>query len=306
MNFSIIFETLAGSHLYGTSTPDSDMDSRGVCVVPINDMLDPFQNFEQFEDNVEKDRTIFNLPKFFQLASKANPNIIELLYAPKESLVTLTSQGKLLLDNVTLFASQLARQTFIGYSYSQLKRINLHREWLLNPPSKKPLRKDFGLPEMSHFGLERIDNLIHAPVDTIKDEWREYALAEQSYRSAKQYWDNYENWMKNRNPKRFEIEKKYGFDSKHALHLYRLLTEGLEFLTTGRIIFPRPDRGVLLDIRNGVYSYDELMKMTSDFEDKINNVQSSLPKKPNINKLKELYYEILKDTELKNDNLHRK
>ena len=51
---------------------------------------------------------------------------------------------------------------------------------------------------------------------------------------------------------------------------------------------------------------NNLLSKIANVEDKINNVQSSLPKKPNINKLKELYYEILKDTELKNDNLHRK
>jgi len=33
----IIFETIAGSHAYGTATPESDRDIRGVFVQPLED-----------------------------------------------------------------------------------------------------------------------------------------------------------------------------------------------------------------------------------------------------------------------------
>ena len=48
--------------------------------------------------------------------------------------------------------------------------------------------------------------------------------------------------------------------NKHAMHLYRLLGEGLELLTTGIITFPRPDAQELLAIRQGDYTYDQLME----------------------------------------------
>lgn len=35
----IIFETVAGSHAYGTATPESDKDIRGVFVQPLEDVL---------------------------------------------------------------------------------------------------------------------------------------------------------------------------------------------------------------------------------------------------------------------------
>ncbi len=86
-NLKIIFETKAGSHLYGTNTISSDMDYRGVGVVPIKDMLDPFQEFNQFEDNESDDRIIYGLKKFMKLASDMNPNVCELLYANENSII---------------------------------------------------------------------------------------------------------------------------------------------------------------------------------------------------------------------------
>lgn len=292
-NMKIIFSTRAGSHLYGTSTPLSDIDIRGVCIVPLREMVDPFQNFEQYMGTPDEDLTIFNLPKFFNLASAGNPNIVELLFSNQESILELTPEGSMLLDGAELFLSQRVRKTFVGYSYSQLKRIKTHRDWLLNPPNGKPTRQEFGLDESPPFGYEKIVNLIHAPEGTISPEWVEYARAEMSYRSAKERWDKYSHWMKNRNPKRAALEEKFGFDLKHANHLVRLLSEGLELLTSGKITFPRPDKDLLISILSGEFTYDEVMDLASDFEDKLTNVYSSLPKNPNLNNLRNLYYEIL-------------
>jgi len=289
----IIFETLAGSHLYGTGTPTSDKDFRGVCVRSQRERDDPFNNFEQMVQTKKVDRVIYDLRKFFKLATDCNPNIIELLYAPNDAIIHLEPEGALLMAYRGYFLSQKCRNTFLGYAISQLKRIKLHREWLLNPPDKKPERKDFGLPEMPPFALEKCEVLTHAPPETIKDEWKEYALNEQRYRSAKQRWDNHENWEKNRNPKRAELEAKYLFDCKHGMHLYRLMTQGIELLETGHIQLPLSNRDLLLEIRNGKFSYDELMEMVDGFETKLKEIPSDLPVKPNANKIRDLYYEIL-------------
>lgn len=42
---------------------------------------------------------------------------------------------------------------------------------------------------------------------------------ERQYRAAKQEYDHYQTWVKERNPARAELEKKYGFDCKFAVHL---------------------------------------------------------------------------------------
>lgn len=288
----LIFESLFGSHLYGTSTPQSDIDYRGVFVPEKDYLLSPFKNIEQKEYSGE-DKVHYALKKFFQLASDCNPNIVELLFTTSDTKTVNTDAWKEIEENRDLFLSQKCRFTFSGYAESQLKRIKLHRSWLLNPPKTKPNRKDYGLKDAPEFGLEKVEVLIHAPIETIDPKWREYALAEKSYHDAKQYWDNYDNWKKSRNPKRAEIEERYGYDTKHAMHLYRLLGEAKELLENRIITFPRPDKDFLLAIRNGYYKYDDLIIESESIKLTIDNIETSLCKKPNLEKLEDLYIKVI-------------
>lgn len=282
----IIFETYAGSILYGTNDENSDIDIRGVCIRPVSEILNPFQNFEQQEFPGE-DKVIYDLRKFFQLASDCNPNIVELLFSNYK--IKSSKQWELIKENRHLFLSQKVRFTFAGYAHQQLERIKRHRKWIIDPPLKRPERKDFNLPEMPLFGFEKLNSLLASPVEVIIPEQRQYAINEFKYREAKNYWDDYENWMKTRNPKRFELEKKFGYDTKHGLHLYRLYSQAEELLTSGIITLPRPDREFLMEIKRGKLSYEELVETGEKFKERIDAIESDLPKKPDYNSLKELY-----------------
>lgn len=292
-NFKVIYEVRSGSHLYGTNTPNSDEDFRGICIIPISKMIDPFEGFEQQIETKEKDRVIYNVQKFFPLCADANPNILELLFADDKNIVVQSEAGEYLLDNRQLFLSQKIRKTFMGYAEAQLKRIKLHRGYLLNPPKGKPERKDFGLPEAPYFGVEKMNAVIHAPEESISSEWREYVLKEQQYRSASDNFQKYQQWLTNRNPKRFEIEKKFYYDVKHANHLFRLLFEGQELLQTGNLNFPLRYVDFLKAILNGAFTYDQLMEAFDLQKKEFDNVQSILPKKPDLDKLREVYYNIV-------------
>lgn len=292
MDYNLIFECRFGSHLYGTNTPESDEDFRGVCIPYLNVWLSPFSNFEQQEFSGE-DKTYYGLKKFFQLASQCNPNIVELLFVPPELTLKEKLQWKYIQEDRYLFLSQKCRFTFSGYADAQLKRIKLHRLWLLNPPKKEPVRSDFGLKDSPECGMEKIENLIHVPEEFIKPGWKEYALAEKSYHSAREYWNKYMDWSKNRNPKRKDIENKFGYDTKHASHLYRLLTEAEELLSTGLITLPRPDREILLEIRGGLFSYDELIEIGNRFKEVVDSIETKLPQKPDIKSLEQLYFKVL-------------
>lgn len=290
-NMNIILEVISGSRLYGTNIPSSDYDYRGVCTIPIRDMVNPYQGFEQFEDP-DGDRVIYHLRKFFDLAAACNPNIIEILFAPRSKIISINDQGKLLLKNKHLFVSQKAVKTFSGYAIQQLKRMTLHKGWMDRGEIKKPLRSDFKLPSEPLFGYEKLEAIMHSPEEAILNDYRDYVSRELKYRSAKKDFDNYRKWMETRNPNRHNLESKFGFDSKFAMHLFRLFLEGKELLETGNITLPSPYAGFLLDIRNGIYEYDELMAMIDSFG-RLDDLDFGVPEKPNYNKLKELYYSIL-------------
>lgn len=78
---------------------------------------------------------------------------------------------------------------------------------------------------------------------------------EDSHKNWKGYWD----WKKNRNEKRSALEEQFGYDTKHAMHLIRLLRSGADILEYGVVPVKRNDAQYLLDIRFGKYSYEEII-----------------------------------------------
>lgn len=145
---------LAGSHGYGLSRPESDYDYRGVFIAPKQYYLG-FDKVEQkeagwdsepgifdFLDN-QKDTVIYEFKKFIQLLAGANPNILELLWLKQYPVKT--EVGEYLLRHRQMFLSKKVKHTYSGYAFAQIKKIESHRKWLLNPPQEKPTPEKFGL-----------------------------------------------------------------------------------------------------------------------------------------------------------------
>lgn len=132
----------------------------------------------------------------------------------------------------------------------------------------------------------------------LSDNFIEIMQRERQYTSAKREWDQYQNWKKTRNVKRSELEEKYGYDTKHAYHLVRLIRMCREVLTTGKVIVKRPDREELLAIRNGAWTYEQLIEFAESEDIKLNdlyNTTNILPKVPDRAKLDQLCIEIVEE-----------
>ena len=71
----IIFECITGSNAYGTNLPTSDIDIKGVFIQPLEDILG-FGYVEQVNDE-KCDVTYYELRRFLELISTANPNLLE-------------------------------------------------------------------------------------------------------------------------------------------------------------------------------------------------------------------------------------
>lgn len=80
------------------------------------------------------------------------------------------------------------------------------------------------------------------------------------YKSSHTIWKNYWTWKKNRNDIRSSLEIKHGYDTKHAMHLIRLLRSGKDILEKGIVPVKRIDAEYLLSIRSGNYTYEEILK----------------------------------------------
>lgn len=118
---NLILLSAAGSNAYGTNIPDSDLDIRGVATNPKSSIL-TVRDFEVYHSSVN-DTEIYSLEKFLVLATKCNPNIIELLGIQSQNYIFLNDFGKLLVDNKDIFLSQLCVRSFEGYTTSVFKHI---------------------------------------------------------------------------------------------------------------------------------------------------------------------------------------
>lgn len=104
---------------------------------------------------------------------------------------------------------------------------------------------------------------------------------ERKYAQLKKRWTQYQGWMKNRNEKRAKLEAKFGYDTKHAMHLVRLLTMCKEILGGKGVLVRRPDSKFLLDIRRGEFAHEELMELVGALQKECMEARETtrLPKK---------------------------
>lgn len=109
-------------------------------------------------------------------------------------------------------------------------------------------------------------------------------LAEE-HKKAKDKHRNYWTWKENRNAARHELEVNFGYDTKHAMHLVRLMRMAEEILTDGKVIVKRPDAQELLDIRAGKWTLDELLVWADEKDHYIREdlyKKTSLPKQTDL------------------------
>ncbi len=170
---------LAGSHGYGLSRPESDYDYRGVFIAPKQYYLG-LAKIEQKDSgwtsepgmfdflNGQQDTVIYELKKFIQLLAGANPNILELLWLKQYPIATAV--GESLIQYRQLFLSKKVKHTYSGYAFAQIKKIESHRKWLLDPPQEKPTPDRFGLAAEQPLSKEELNAFLEYLYALIRDK----------------------------------------------------------------------------------------------------------------------------------------
>lgn len=271
---NLILEVRCGSRAYGLDTPQSDEDTRGVCIPPKRYLL----GLERFEQHVSPsgDHVVYALEKFVRLALDANPNIVETLFTEPPDLLRCTPAGQRLRDVRERTLSRRVGERFMGYALDQLQRMQRHHRWLRDPPAREPVVEDFG-----------------ARSEAGKLRWPS-AQQQKEYKAAHKKWLHYQRWRRERNPARAALEAAHGYDTKHAMHLCRLLTMGEEILTGQGVIVRRPDAAWLRSIREGALSYEELLTWAGERTARLAELRatSPLPEEPDREGLEALLIEL--------------
>jgi predicted nucleotidyltransferase len=120
LNHHTIILAYAGSIAYGTTTEDSDIDYKGVCIPP-EQYYFGLENFESYHspEGSETDTVIYSLQKYVQLAIQNNPNVLEILFTKSEHFKWLHPYGESLIAIRHQFLSKQFFQRINGYARSQ-------------------------------------------------------------------------------------------------------------------------------------------------------------------------------------------
>jgi predicted nucleotidyltransferase len=121
---NIILEGVTGSIAYGLNTETSDVDIKGVYLLPTPKVLDLRFNPEKTTiDSVAPDWVYHELGKFMKLVISGNPTVTELLFLDEYTI--LKPVGQLLVENRSRFLSTKAvTKAYRGYAFSQALRLN--------------------------------------------------------------------------------------------------------------------------------------------------------------------------------------
>lgn len=117
----IVYKILVGSHAYGTNVEGSDEDIKGIFIQSPESVLEEGY-LPQIE--VSKDEVYFELGRFVDLVSGGNPTMLEMLYAPMDTIIYYDP----IMLNLFAYAYKLLtkqlRLSFGGYAIDQIKKAS--------------------------------------------------------------------------------------------------------------------------------------------------------------------------------------
>jgi len=292
-----------GSHLYGTNTPTSDEDFSGVFVAPeeyylgLNTVeevdLSVVSKNKDGKNNADAvDRKLYEFRKFVRLSLENNPNVLEQLFVNKQNLLYVNQLGFDLLDHRHMFLHRGLRHKFLGYSFSQKHKMIIRTDKFYELKNAYDWMMDFNKPET--YMVELKDKqlpfmVFKAKHVTIGD--CDFELTRQLRWVVKKISERLE---KVGNRKELYLSK--GYDTKFASHFVRLLMEGMELLETGDLQFPLKDRELILEIKDGKWKLNDVLKLGEEIEKWVPKLseKSSLPAHPQYEKVNNLMIRMLK------------
>lgn len=151
----ILCELVGGSHLYGLSTPESDIDKRGVFINTEPSKILGLSRKEIIKESGE-DSVYFELCHFLSSLKKTNTQMVELLFAPLESFTQLSDEFREIKENkFNLIDSDLFYKSLLGYIYNEKRLANGERIGNLGSKRKAMIEK-FGFSPKNFSHLFRL------------------------------------------------------------------------------------------------------------------------------------------------------
>lgn len=274
----LVVLALMGSHSHGTYMPPTepdavdDIDLMGFIVPPreYHLGLPRWQHWTWQHD--ELDVVLYSFAKAVRLLLKSNPNIVGLLWLRDQEYLYRADVFDMIAQHRSIFSSLAAAESFAGYAYDQLKRMEAFDLERMDEYERLTgaIQARGPISEVLEADAAKLKHLANAwPIDL--DVLRRFRKLHQSHFSG---------YM---GEKRKAMVRKYQYDVKNAAHLIRLLRMGTEFLRTGTLqVYRTDDADELKAIKRGEWTLEEVKAEAERLFHGIEEarVASSLPPEP--------------------------
>lgn len=269
------FLSLCGSRLYGVANPDSDVERRGFVLSSLHYWSGlPGYNFQQQEiKRGDEDTLVWNLRDYIKHLINGNTQSFEILFSDE---YIATPLGEEVLSKRDWFVSKHIYRSIRGFAYGEFSRITGEEI------KAKPEYVD---------DWEKINNFCSG--FQLKGHERESIVEMIEYVKNAKLTTRVKHTKQG--DKRKVLFEKYGFDTKAAYHSVRLLSQGIEILTTGKFTFPRPEANLLIDIRQGKKTLPEVVEIFNTLQIELDAAfaKSELPERPDIKQINSWYVDLL-------------
>lgn len=140
----LLYEYVRGSTLYGTNIETSDIDTSGVFLAPVEQILGLGFDYQELIADDRNDNTWYEMTKYMRMLLKSNPTVLESLFIPEDKIIgNVDPIMQLLLDNRDQFVSKECFAPFGGYAIEQIKKMRGLNKKIVNPVTERLKPLDF-------------------------------------------------------------------------------------------------------------------------------------------------------------------
>ena len=279
---NLIFRTVFGSHLYGTETPTSDFDFKGVYLPTAKEILlgrirgsiTSARAKAEGEKNYvgEEDSELYSLDKFLKLVSEGQTVSLDMLFSSESCWNYSSNEWKEIQKNRHKLLTKNSK-AFIGYCRQQANKYGIKGSRVAAARdamnfldnlcgilgSNKKLGDYAGKVESFATGREFV-NIIDIPLpngviirhlEVCNRKLPYTASVGNAHGVVKLLVDEY-------GTRALQAEKNEGVDWKALSHAVRIGEEAVELFKSGNIVFPRPNALWLKYIKAGKIPYQNV------------------------------------------------
>lgn len=306
---NIIVKSVFGSHLYGTSTPESDQDFKVVFMPTWEQIVlnrvprianESTGLAHMKNTNKDKDTEIFSIYEFVRLACDGQTAQMDMLHTPKELLIHTSPIWEEIVANREKFYSKNI-VSFCGYAKTQATKYSVKGDrmncakkvldWFNNALTISRATTGYADMPMSDSDLSTFptdEHIIFHP-GTFDPKGNKimpmYEVCNRKltvsasllYNKAivKKFYDDYGARAK-------QAATNEGADWKAFSHAFRAVYQAIELFKNGTMTMPRPEAEFLLKVKTGQLEMKNLVPMLDDLLEQANQLRatSTLPEQP--------------------------